>query len=481
MTHPLPESSDIVYDVPPALRRGIVYLLALVIVVAALGLVFARVSVVVTGRGRIVPEGDVVLVQALQQGVVKAVLARAGDRLPAGAALVKLDISEAGVALSELQQKVSAEEEQLGNIQVTRDFIDGLLADPAPAMKASTLTSVATVGDVMRLVNQLEAALASVDGAEGAVRSWPGRQQGMQRDIDLTRENVRVNENSYASQERLLQSTEAALVQKRTQLDGYRGLAERRLLSALELGVEEERFRAAEASAAEARRRFEQLAIDISNQKIKLQDLEGRFRGEPGAREAAARQAKNVLRQTLGLLRQERANLEQQALELAATLAGNRSRMAMAETQASLASVTTPVAGTVAELKVTSTGEVIALGGLVATIVPEGVPLVVEVAVPNRDVAFVRPGIEGRVKVDAYPFQEFGTVPARVRTVLPGMGTDSSFTVQLQLLESTIGARGEKLPLFPGLTVHVDMLTARRRLIDVLLESRAPGAKPPTP
>ena len=473
------EPSEIVYEVPSVLRRGIVYLLGLVMVAAVALLAFGQVAVVVNGRGRIVPEGDVVLVQALQRGVVKAVLVRAGDRLPAGAPLVNLDISEAGVALTELKQRAGVERDQLDRVRGTLAFVDAILANPRRALQASPQQAVATVGEVMHFVNELENTQAKADAAEAAARNWPARRGGMLRDIDLTRDNVRVNEESHATQARLLLSTEKALEQKRGQLDSYRSLAERRLLSALELGVEEEKFRAAEAAAAEARRRYEQLAIDISNQKIKLQELQGRLEGEPAAREAAARQAQNTMRQTLALLREERANLGIQARQLEGSLTGTQARLGMAESQASLTSVTTPVAGIVAEMKVTSTGEVIELGGLVATMVPEGVPLVVEAEVPNRDVAFVRPGIEGRIKVDAYPFHEFGTLAARVETVLPALGTDNSFTVRLHLLDTSIGHRGERLPLFPGLSVQAELLTARRRLIDLLLDSRAPSARPP--
>lgn len=473
MTEPS-EPSAIVYEVPSLLRRGVVYLLGLVIVAAGALLVLGHVSVVVNGRGRVVPEGDVVLVQAQQRGVVRAVMARPGDRLPAGGVLVKLDVSEAGVALTELKQRSVLQREQLEKIRDTRNFIDRILANPRAALTRPSLQKAGTVGDVMALVNELENTQAKVDAAEAAARNWPGRRGGMLRDIELTRENIRVNENSHASQERLLTATEAALAQKRVQLDSYRALAERRLLSALELGVEEEKFRSAEAAAAEARRRFEQLAIDISNQKIKLQELQGRLEGEPFAREAAARQAQNAMRQTLALLGERRANLDIQAREIGAALAGTEARLGVAESQAALESVTTPVAGMVAEAKITSTGEVVDLGALVATIVPDGVPLIVEAEVPNRDVAFVRPGIEGRIKVDAYPFHEFGTLPARVLTVLPGLGTDNSFTVRLELLQTTLGS--QRLPLFPGLAVEAELLTARRRLLDLLLDSRASAA-----
>ena len=465
--------STLVSEIPSLLKRGIVYLVTLIVIATLVGLYVGKVSVVVTGRGRIAPEGDVVLVQALQGGVVNAVMAKAGDRLPAGAPILKVDVLEAGVTLSELQQKQAVYRDELDKLRTTRALIVRILADPSRMLRETPTRDLATIGNVMQLINDLENAQLRVDGAQGAVASWPARRGGMQREIDLTKENIRVNENSYTSQGRILESTEAALVQKRAQLDGFRSLAERRLLSSLELGVEEERFRAAETSTAEARRRYEQLAVDLSNQRIKLQELEGRMNGEPGVREGAHRQAQNVLRQTLGLLRQERENLAIRAREAEANLQTTSAKLKMAEDQISLTLVVMPVAGMIAEIKVANTGELLASGAMVAAIVPDGVPLVVEAAVPNRDVGFVKPGIEGRIKVDAYPFQQFGTLKARVRSVLPGLGSQNHFTVKLELLETKMATRTGDLPIFPGLAVEAELLTASQRLINLLLEPSA--------
>lgn len=463
---------DVITPVPATAQRGIAYLAALIVAVAIAALYFGKVYVIVNARGRIVPEGDVVLLQTVQGGVVNAVLAKAGDRLPAGAPVLKLDLSEPGMNLAELKQKHSGQSEEIARLRATVALVDRIVANPEGTLENTKRTVIATVGKTTEIVNELENLKGRVDGARGAVAGWPSRRTGMVREVELTRENVRVNEASYTSQARLLQNTEAALVQKRAQLEGFRRLSERQLLSALELGAEEEKYRSAEASSAEARRRVEQLEIDISNQKIKLAELEARVQSEPGAREGALRQAENAFRQGLAILRQDGENLRNQARELESGLRATEMRLKMAENQISLTSVTMPVAGLVAEMKVSTAGELLTPGQMVATIVPDGVPLVIEAAVPNSDVGFVRAGIDGRIKVDAYPFQQFGTLPARVRTVLPGLGRDNNFTVRLDLLQSSIATRDGNLPLFPGLAVEVELLTARQRLVNLVLRSR---------
>jgi HlyD family secretion protein len=462
-------SSQIVGEIPTIVQRGVVYLSALVLVVTAVLLYVGKAYVIVNARGRIVPEADVVTVQALQGGVVREVLAKTGDRLPAGTVVLKLDLAESGMSVAELQQKVEAQRTQLERLHATTALIDTILADPESALQQTRSTVIATVGKTTELINELEDLKSKVDGAKGAITGWPGRKEALLREIAMTRENVRINESNYTSQARLLDSTEASIVQKRAQLEGFRRLAERKLLSSLELGTEEERFRAAESSAAESRRRVEQLELDISNQKLKLAELESRIDSEPRGREGAYRQAQNVMRQNLALLRQEGENLANQARDVETALKSTETRLTLARNQVSLSAVTMPVAGIVAEMKIANVGELITVGQTVASVVPDGVPLIVEAAVPNRDVGFVKPGIEGRVKVDAYPFQQFGTLRARVRTVLPGLGRDNNFTVRLELLDATFAAGGATLPLFPGLAVDAELFTSRQRLINLIL------------
>lgn len=467
------EASETVAAMPSTVTRGVVYLVAAIVVATACLLYFGRVHMVVTGRGRIVPEGDVVLVDALQGGVVSSVLAKVGDRLPAGAPILKLDMGESGLGVAELQQKADALGEQFATLTATRRVVNRILADPVAGLQAATRSSIATVGSVAQIVNDLENLRTQVDMARGAVAGWPSRRSSSAKEIELTRENIAVNEKNAASQARLLEANDAALVQKQTQLQSFRALADRKLISSLELAIEEEKVRGAESAAAEARRRLEQGAVDISNQKMKLTELEGRIAAEPSVRAGAVRKAENGFRQELALLRQEGANLGIQLKDVEANLRTTEARLKMAKSKIALTSVTIPVAGMVAEMKVSSTGELVAAGALVAVIVPDGVPLVVQAAVPNRDVGFVRPGIEARIKIDAYPFQQFGTLPARVRTVVPGLGNDNSFTVTLDLLATRIADADRVLPLFPGLEVEVELLTGRQRLMSRLF---APGS-----
>ena len=132
--------------------------------------------------------------------------------------------------------------------------------------------------------------------------------------------------------------------------------------------------------------------------------------------------------------------------------------------------VTMPVAGTITELKVKQVGESVAAGTAIATVVPADAQLFVEATVSNKDVGFVRPGVEARIKVDAFPFQQFGTARARVIRVLPAVGPNASFVVQLELLDQKLTLNGSDYELFSGLAVHADLITGRRRMLELLMQ-----------
>ena len=95
-------------------------------------------------------------------------------------------------------------------------------------------------------------------------------------------------------------------------------------------------------------------------------------------------------------------------------------------------------------------------------------PLVVKATVPNKDIGFVKQGMSARIKVDAYPFQQFGTLPARVQQIFPNVNNSENFTITLELLRDTIKADGHEIQLFQGLTVQAEVQTRNQRLFELL-------------
>jgi multidrug efflux pump subunit AcrA (membrane-fusion protein) len=171
------------------------------------------------------------------------------------------------------------------------------------------------------------------------------------------------------------------------------------------------------------------------------------------------------------------AALENAQAKLDAAIEGERSLPAspqLAGDQAGI--IRMPVEGTLSELKIRAAGEIVSAGATIATVAPIGAPLMVEANLAERDFGLVRPGIAAQVKVDAFPFQQFGTARATVVRVLPAFGGSAGFVVQLKLLDQKLTPPGREYYLFPGLSVQADLIAKEQRLLDALFKSDA--AKP---
>ena len=73
-----------------------------------------------------------------------------------------------------------------------------------------------------------------------------------------------------------------------------------------------------------------------------------------------------------------------------------------------------PVDGTVQQLSVTTIGGIVQPAQALMVIVPKGSDIYVEAQVLNKDIGFVREGQPVRVKLEAFPFTDYGLIPATI-------------------------------------------------------------------
>jgi hemolysin D len=137
-----------------------------------------------------------------------------------------------------------------------------------------------------------------------------------------------------------------------------------------------------------------------------------------------------------------------------------------------LTHLTAPVAGTVQQLAVHTTGGVVTAAQTLMVIVPEGAEVTAEVVVDNKDIGFVQAGQHAEVKLETFNFTRYGTVPAQVLTVSADAVADEKrgaiFPATLKLARSQIDVDGRAVGLAPGMNVTAEIKTGRRRVIEFL-------------
>ncbi|MCK6384744.1 MAG: HlyD family efflux transporter periplasmic adaptor subunit [Rhodocyclaceae bacterium] len=106
-------------------------------------------------------------------------------------------------------------------------------------------------------------------------------------------------------------------------------------------------------------------------------------------------------------------------------------------------------------------------------IVPKDNMIEVEAYVENKDIGFVNPGQAAVVKIETFPFTEYGTIEAKVTHVSNDAVNDEKrgliFPARVNLVRSTIQVENKTVKLSPGMAVTVEVKTAQRRVIEYLL------------
>lgn len=135
--------------------------------------------------------------------------------------------------------------------------------------------------------------------------------------------------------------------------------------------------------------------------------------------------------------------------------------------------VVSPVNGTVKTLNVNTVGGVIQPGMDIVEIVPTEDTLLVEAKIAPQDIAFLRPDLHAIVKFSAYDFTKYGGLDGTLEHISADTTQDeegNSFYIVRVRTEKTNFGHDETLPIIPGMTASVDIITGKRTVLDYLLK-----------
>ncbi|WP_139842734.1 HlyD family type I secretion periplasmic adaptor subunit, partial [Janthinobacterium sp. GW458P] len=155
----------------------------------------------------------------------------------------------------------------------------------------------------------------------------------------------------------------------------------------------------------------------------------------------------------------------------AAAASGQDARRALA--RGSLLRLTAPVDGTVQQLKLHTVGGVVPAAQALMQIVPRQGRLEIDAMLENRDVGFVQAGQAVAVKIDAFDYTKYGTVPAVVSSVSRDAIEDEKkglvYAVKITVQQPAIVIDGRLVPLSAGMAVRAEIRTGTRRVIEYVL------------
>jgi hemolysin D len=163
------------------------------------------------------------------------------------------------------------------------------------------------------------------------------------------------------------------------------------------------------------------------------------------------------------------------ALAEAETRAHSLSKeLAKAQTRSSQQYLTASIDGVVQQLAVHTVGGVVTPAQQLMVIAPQEGHVEIEAWIENKDIGFVNEAQDAEIKIEAFPFTRYGTIPGRVlslsKDAVPLEKAGFFYGARVSMEHASIVVENNKnVPLTPGMNVSVEIKTGKRRVIEYFL------------
>ena len=421
----LPASLELQTTPPSPLGRWLLWSLLLLLMAVVAWSCWARIDIVASASGKLVPRGQVKVVQAFVPGVVEKLHVRDGDWVARGDLLVEFDDTEASARVRQVENALEAVWSRHARLLRLGEFI---LQGPDSTPQGTEPADFA------------ENALLHRERAQHASRL-----------------------NQFAGQRRQHEEELATAIARANGLRGIHGLVSQRSAAL-------EQLTTVGHVATEA---WLKVAQELRTVETELAVLEGQHKTLLSAVDKLDRDRDAYLAERL-------REVTDAALAAEREQAGLEEELSTAHLHLARHRLFAPVAGHVQQLTMHTVGGVVMPAQELLRIVPADDELEVEALVLNRDIGEVRAGIPAVVKLQAYPFTRFGTLPAEVVALSADAITDPAhglvYKARVRLSGQATSSR-ERMRIEPGMAASVEVRIGERRVIELLLNPLLRAAK----
>ncbi|HCG6972180.1 TPA: HlyD family type I secretion periplasmic adaptor subunit [Vibrio parahaemolyticus] len=408
--------------------------------VAAIGWAsWAQIDQVTVGQGKVIPSSQIQVVQNLEGGLVKEILVKEGQLVKKGQQLLLIDDTRFRSDYREREQQVAnltASVLQLSasinSVAVNRDFniqdweksvvLDyGKLTFPPVLEETQPQLTQRQKAEYREDLDNLRNQLSVID------------QQVEQKQQDLVEIEARVRN--------LRQSYQYA----KKELDITQPLADEGVVPRIELLKLQRQVNDTRREMTSSELKIPVIKSAIKESMLNRIDVALKFRSE----------------------QQEKLNNAQDQLSaLVESAVGLEDRV-------NRTVVVSPVTGKIKTLNVNTVGGVIQPGMDIVEIVPTEDTLLVEAKIAPKDIAFLRPNLNAIVKFTAYDFTKYGGLVGELEHISADTTQDeegNSFYIVRVRTEKTSFGQDANLPIIPGMTASVDIITGKRTVLEYLLK-----------
>ncbi|MCJ2163451.1 MULTISPECIES: HlyD family type I secretion periplasmic adaptor subunit [unclassified Pseudodesulfovibrio] len=419
----LPASLEVVETPPSPIGRAIIWCIVAFIVFGVTWACLGKTDVVAVAQGKIIPSGRVKTIQPLERGVVSKILVQEGQIVQKGDLLIELDTTSSGADVDRLDSELRASLLEKGRITALLAW-NPLKGGQPKLVAPKDADEQEVVQERIYLAQDAETLISKIRTYDNELRRLTAQKQAAGHTVDKLIKTLPIA-TKLASARRTLYEQDVAPENEWLQAEAQRIEVEQNLKT--------EQQELAEAQAA----------ITVTAE------------------------------QRVQTLSEYRRDLLERRAEVTTKIESLTQELKKAHQANMLQSITAPVAGRVQQLAVHTIGGVVTPAQPLMILVPEDFKLEVEANILNKDIGFVHEGQQVEIKLEAFPFTEYGIIDGTLRHVSSdAIQTDEGdlfYLAKVDMGQFHILVNGKKVNLSPGMRATVEVKIRERRLIEFFL------------
>ena len=197
---------------------------------------------------------------------------------------------------------------------------------------------------------------------------------------------------------------------------------------------------------------------EVLRQRNKVEQLDSEVQQSEADLEEVEAQLNKLEQESL----REISDLERQLVEVQDTITKEK--------------LTAPVSGIVYGMVPSSAGYAASAGETLVKVVPGG-EIEAKIYITNKDVGFMKPGMKAQIRVDAFPYTQFGSITGALKSVgtLPLEPDQQNpmprFPAYVKIDKEYLEKDGEKYNISAGQSVQVNLILRDKRVISLLTDA----------
>lgn len=423
----------------PTHARLLLWVVATFFVIAIIWASWAQIDQVTAGIGKVVPSSQIQVVQNLEGGLVKSILVREGQSVTKGQQLLLIDDTR-------FRSDFREREQQISNLSAS-------VMQLAASIHSIEINEKAT-GDewedsVLIHFSKLVFPYSMIEAQPALVKrhqdEYKNDLEGLRNQISAMTQQVKQKQQDLIEAQARVKNLQQSYEFAREEMEITKPLAEEGVVPQLEF--------------LKLQRQVNDNKRELTSAKLKIPLLQ-----------AAIQESKLNRINTALKFRSEQQDLLNQAEDSLSAMSESSVGL---EDRVNRTVVVSPVTGTIKTLNVNTVGGVIQPGMDIVEIVPTEDTLLVEAKIAPKDIAFLRPGLDAIVKFSAYDFVRYGGLSGKLEHISADTSEDeegnSYYLVRIRTNETSFD-EDNTLPIIPGMTTSVDIITGKRTVIDYLLK-----------